>query len=291
MRSTDADHRHGIVAAAGAFALWGIVPVFWKWLAHVDPVECLAHRFVWSAAFAGTFAAWARPGALRTVLRDRRALRALALSGALIATNWLTFIWAVQQRRILDTSLGYFINPLVSIALGAFLLRERMHGVRRVAVLLAVVAVAYQTIALGRLPWVSLLLAVTFGLYGYVRKTVDVGSLEGLVIETALMTPLALAYLLWRGSTGTASFLHAGLGTDLLEVATGPVTALPLLLFGFGVRRIRLSTLGFLQYIAPSLTLVLAVFVYAEAYAGSQFVTFGLIWSALALVSVDALRR
>ena len=284
------DDRHGIVAAAAAFVLWGIVPVFWKALAHVDPAECLAHRFLWSAVLAGAVAGWARRETLGTLIRDGRALPALALSGALIAVNWLTFIWAVQQHRMLDTSLGYFINPLVSIALGALFLGEPVLGLRRLAVALAAVAVAYETMALGRLPWVSLVLALTFGLYGYVRKTIAVGALEGLAIETALMAPFALAYLCWRAAAGTTTFLHAGPGTDLLVLATGPVTTLPLVLFAFGARRIRLSTLGFLQYIAPSMTLVLAVFVYAEAYTHLQVVTFGLVWSALALVSVDALR-
>ncbi len=289
--ATTGDDRQGIVAAAGAFVLWGLVPVFWKALAHVDPVECLAHRFVWSAACAAALAAWTSPGAIRAIVAsDRRAVGALALSGALIAANWLTFIWAVQQQRILDTSLGYFINPLVSIALGAFLLRERVAGARLAAVLLAAGAVTYQTIALGRLPWVSLLLAATFGLYGYVRKTVAVGSLDSLVIETALMTPAAVAYLVWRSAHGTASFLGGDLATDMLIVATGPVTAAPLLLFAFGARRIRLSTLGFLQYIAPSLTLLLAVYAFKEPFTSLQAVTFGLIWSALALVSIDALR-
>ena len=284
------DDQRGVAAAAGAFALWGLVPVFWKALGHVEPLECLAHRFVWSTTVAGALVAGT--GGLRTVFaHDRRAFGALALSGVLIASNWLTFIWAVQQGQILDTSLGYFINPLVSIALGAFLLHEPVDGLRRAAVLLATAAVVYQSVALGRLPWVSLVLAITFGLYGYVRKMVPVGSLDGLLIETLFMVPPALAYLLWLNLHGGGRFLHDGLGTDVLLLATGPVTALPLLLFAFGARRLQLSTLGFLQYIAPSLTFVLAVGIYGEPLSPTRLVTFGLIWAALGLVAWEAWRR
>ena len=291
MLTTAPDDRRGLIAAAAAFSLWGLVPVFWKALANVDPMECLAHRFVWSAVVAGALVTWRHPGAVRAIVtRDPRAVRALALSGALIATNWLTFIWAVQQGRILDTSLGYFINPLVSIGFGAFLLHEHVTGLRRAAVLLAAVAVTYQSVMLGRLPWISLCLAVTFGLYGFVRKTTTVGALDGLAIETLLLAPAALVYLAWRHIAGTTQFLHSGPTTDLLIVLTGPVTATPLLLFAYGARRLQLSTVGFLHYIAPSLTFVLAVLVYAEPMTHTQVVTFALIWAALGLVSFETWR-
>jgi chloramphenicol-sensitive protein RarD len=283
-----ADQR-GLAAAAGAFVLWGLVPVFWKALGDVGAVECLAHRFVWSATVTGALVL--ATGRARTVFgHDRWALRALACSGALIAANWATFIWAVQHGYILDTSLGYFINPLISIALGAVFLHEPVVGARRIAVGLAVLAVGYQSVALGLVPWISLLLALTFGLYGYVRKTAAVGSLDGLFVESLLMTPPALAYLGWLHAGGTSRFLRGDTHTDLLILATGPVTAIPLLLFAFGARRLPLSTVGFLQYIAPSLTFVLAITVYGEPLSGSRLVAFAIIWCALGLVAWEAWR-
>lgn len=289
MASSTAHDSRGVAAAGTAFVIWGLVPVFWKALGLVEPFECLAHRFFWSALVAGGLVVGT--GGWRTLFRyDRRAFAALALSGALIAVNWFVFIWAVQQGRILDTSLGYFINPLVSIALGAVLLREPIQGLRRGAVLLATTAVLYQSIALGRLPWISLLLAITFGLYGYVRKMVTVGPLDGLLIETLFMLPPAIGYLVWLYEHDGGRFLHDGLRTDLLLMATGPVTAVPLLLFAFGARRLQLSMVGFLQYIAPSLTFVLAVAVYGEPLAPARLVAFGLTWAALALVALEAWR-
>jgi chloramphenicol-sensitive protein RarD len=197
----------------------------------------------------------------------------------------------VTVDRIIDTSLGYYINPLVSFVLGVVWLGERLTKVQMAAVALAVLGVINQTVALGYLPWISLVLAVSFGIYGLIRKTVPVESLEGLTIEALLLAPLSLGYIGYMVVSGTGAFLHVDLGTDLLLVLAGPLTAIPLLLFAAGARLVRLSTMGFLQYLAPSISLVIAVFLYSEPFTQAHAVTFALIWSALALVSWEAFRR
>lgn len=282
----------GVIYGASAYVTWGIIPIFWKLLDHVGAVEIVVHRIVWTLVFAlAALAAWERLPRLWEALRQPRTVLALTASALLIAVNWGLFIWAVTQDRIIDTSLGYYINPLVSFVLGVVWLGERLTKIQIAAVALAVLGVLNQTVALGYLPWISLVLAVSFGIYGLIRKTVPVESLEGLTVEALLLAPLSLAYIVYMVVSGTGAFFHTSLSTDLLLVFAGPLTAIPLLLFAAGARLVRLSTMGFLQYLAPSISLLIAVFLYNETFTQAHAVTFALIWSALALVSWEAFRR
>jgi len=282
----------GVLYGASAYVTWGIIPIFWKFLDHVGAVEIVTHRIVWTLIFAvAALAAWERLPKLWSALRNPKIVMALFVSALLIAVNWGLFIWAVTADRIIDTSLGYYINPLVSFVLGVVWLGERLTKIQLAAIGLAVLGVVNQTVALGYLPWISLVLAVSFGIYGLIRKTVAVESLEGLTIEAIILAPISLGYIVYLVASEQGAFFHVGLTTDLLLVLAGPLTAIPLLLFAAGARLVRLSTMGFLQYLAPSISLVLAVFLYHEPFTQAHAVTFALIWSALALVTWEALRR
>lgn len=279
--------REGVAAALGAYVIWGLVPVFFKQLATVPALEIIAHRVLWSLLLvAGVLAA---RGALRPVWRHAANPRTLARAGlaaALVMTNWLTFVWAVNHDRILETSLGYFITPLVSIVLGVVVLHERLRPRQWVAVALALAGVAIEGWRIGGLPWVSLVLAASFGSYGLLRKQLPVDAAGGLLLETACATPLAVLYLLWLGADGSFGTAPA---TDALLVASGAVTAIPLLLFAIGARRLPLSTMGFLQYVAPSLTFLVAILVYGEPMNLARLLAFFAIWIGLALYTADML--
>jgi chloramphenicol-sensitive protein RarD len=287
--------NRGVIYGASAYVTWGIIPIFWKFLEQVGDVgavEIVVHRIVWTLVFAvAALGAWQRLPKLWAVLKQPKVVLALAVSAILIAVNWGLFIWAVTADRIIDTSLGYYINPLVSFVLGVVWLGERLTKLQLVAIGLAVLGVVNQTVAVGYLPWISLALAFSFGFYGLIRKTVPVESLEGLTVEALLLAPLSLGYIVYLVSTGAGAFLHQGIGLDLLLILAGPLTAIPLLLFAAGARLVRLSTMGFLQYLAPSISLLVAVFVYHEPFMQAHAVTFALIWSALALVTWEAFRR
>lgn len=287
--------NRGVIYGASAYVTWGIIPIFWKFLEQVGDVgavEIVVHRIVWTLIFAvAALAAWSRLPKLWAALRNPKTVLALAASALLIAVNWGLFIWAVTADRIIDTSLGYYINPLVSFMLGVVWLGERLTKVQLIAVGLAVLGVVNQTVAVGYLPWISLALAVSFGIYGLIRKTVPVESLEGLTVEALLLAPLSLGYIVYLAANGDGAFLHQGVGLDLLLILAGPLTAIPLLLFAAGARLVRLSTMGFLQYLAPSISLMIAVFLYSEPFTQAHAVTFTLIWSALALVTWEAFRR
>lgn len=287
--------NRGVIYGASAYVTWGIIPIFWKFLEQVGdvgPVEIVVHRIVWTLIFAvAALAAWSRLPKLWSALRNPKTVLALTASALLIAVNWGLFIWAVTTDRIIDTSLGYYINPLVSFVLGVFWLGERLTKLQLVAVGLAVLGVINQTVAVGYLPWISLALAVSFGIYGLIRKTVPVESLEGLTVEALLLAPLSLGYIVYLAAQDSGAFMQQNLGLDLLLILAGPLTAIPLLLFAAGARLVKLSTMGFLQYLAPSISLLIAVFVYGETFTQAHAVTFALIWSALALVTWEALRR
>ena len=285
-------HTDGVIYATSAFVAWGVIPIFWKFMAHVPAAEIVMHRIVWTLLFAGiVILALGKWPLLKQALTTRRTLQALALSALLIGMNWGLFIWAVNVGRIAETSLGYYINPLVNFALGTLLLGERLTRIQLIAVALACAGVLNQAIAVGVVPWVSLTLAVSFGVYGLIRKHVPVESLIGLTTEAIVLTTIALVNLAYVGLAGTGMFLTHDRSTDLLLVLAGPMTAIPLLLFAAGVRRIKLSTMGFLQYLAPTISLILAVTVYGEKFTPAHAVTFGLIWLALALISWEALTR
>jgi len=288
-QDTATDNRLGAIYASLAFVLWGFNPAFFKFLRHVPANEILAYRIVWAVVFiAGLVAIGRRWRTVAFVLRSPRQWLMLLVTAALLSGNWLVYIWAVNSNQVLETSLGYFINPLLSVVIGMVMLRERLSRLQTMAVVLAAVAVVILTVSFGRLPWISLWLAGTFGVYGYLRKVIRVQALDGLFVETLLMLPVAGAYLLWLG--GSAAYTPA-LDRDLfLMMLTGVITALPLLWFAAAARRLQLSTLGLFQYIAPSMQFLLAVFAWGEPFTRTHLVTFGLIWLALALYSRDSLR-
>jgi chloramphenicol-sensitive protein RarD len=278
--------------AAGAYVSWGLLPIFWKSLHGAGAFEILAHRVVWGllvgAALIGMRGRW---GALREALRDRRTMLVFAASSLLLALNWFVYIWAVNSGHIVETSLGYFINPLVNVALGVIFLRERLRLGQGLAVGVALLGVLYLTLLYGAPPWIALTLALSFGAYGLLRKTAPLASLEGFTLETLLMGAPALAFLLWLGVAGGGAFGNAGPLTTLLLVAAGVVTAVPLLLFAAGARAISMTTLGVLQYISPSLQITLGVTLYGEQLSPQRLLGFGLVWLALAIYSGEGLLR
>lgn len=288
----DAAHERSLGLASGvsAYLIWGFFPLLFALVAAAGPLEILAHRVVWSlAAVSLALALLRRPwGWLRTVFRGPRFVRLVAAT-VLVAVNWLTFIWAVNSGHVVEASLGYFINPLVSVALGALFLRERLRPLQAAAVAIACAGVGWRVWQLDSLPWIALFLAGTFGLYGLLRKRAPVEAASGLFIETLLVAPLALAWLVWVGQQGGLSF-GSGARTDWLLPLTGVITAVPLMLFAVGARRLPLATVGFLQYLAPSLNFLVAVLVFREPLDATQLVGFALIWCALAVYSFDLLR-
>lgn len=279
--------------ALGAFLIWGGVPVYFKAVAEVPSLEVLAHRIAWSVVLIALMLSGLRRWhAVKATLADARLLATLLVSSLLVSINWLIFIWAVAQSRVLETSLGYFINPLVSIVLGVLFLRERLNSWQWCAVLLALAGVGNLMVQYGQLPWVALTLAVSFGLYGLIRKVAMVDAFTGLFVETLIVCPLAVGYLVYLGYEGSGVFTRQGWGMDVLLAFSGVVTASPLILFAQAARRLRLSTLGFFQYLAPSMSFLLAVFIYNEPFTPAHGVTFGCIWLALIIYTADtSLRR
>jgi chloramphenicol-sensitive protein RarD len=280
--------RKGLLLALLAYGFWGLVPLYFKAVRSVPPLEILAHRVVWSvplvAVLIALLGSW---DGVRVALRSPRILATLALSAILIATNWFTFIFGVTHDRILETSLGYYINPLVNVVLGMTVLRERLTRLQTVSVLLAAAGTLYLALSYGVVPWISLVVAFTFGFYGLLRKTVRVDSMGGLLVETAILAPLALGFLVVLGTRGTGAFGTAGLRIAALLVLAGVVTAVPLIWFASAARRLPYSVIGLCQYLAPSLTFLLAVFLYGERFTPTHAVAFGCIWTALAIFTAD----
>lgn len=279
-----------MLAALTAFCIWGLAPLYFRAIGSVPPFEIVAHRVAWSALFlAGLVALLPSTGGfarVRGVLAQPRLVALLAFTAFLTSSNWTVFIWAIDAGRLLEASLGYFINPLVSVALGALFLGERLRPLQAVAVAIAFAGVGWRVWQLGNLPWIALYLAGTFGLYGLLRKRAPVEAASGLFIETLLVAPLALGWLGWLAHQGSLNF-GSGVHTDWLLPLTGVLTAVPLMLFAVGARRLPLATVGFLQYIAPSLNFLVAVLIFREPFDTTQLVGFTLIWFALALYSVD----
>lgn len=281
----------GLLNALGAFGIWGLSPLYFKAIRHVPATETVAHRVLWSilllALIVGALGRWPD---VRAAFATRRNRMVFAATTVLIGGNWLLFIWAINHDRVLQASLGYFINPLVNVLLGVFFLRERLSRAQGVAVAIAAAGVVNLIVAYGVFPWVSLALAVSFGLYGLLRKTVQADSLSGLSVETALLAPAALLFLLFRSEQGTLAFARTGLADALLLAAAGVVTAVPLLLFVNATRRLRLATVGLMQYIAPTLQFLLAVLVFRETFTPAHAVTFACIWASLAIYTADSWR-
>lgn len=283
------DDSRGIAYAALAYVLWGIVPIYWRLLDGVPPFELTVHRIVWCALFVLILALLRRRlGHLREILRNPRLLGLLTLTSLLISINWTVYIYCVSSRQLVEASLGYYINPLISVALGVIFLGERMSRVRLAAIVLATGAVAAKAVSLGHFPWIAPVLAFSFGFYGYFRKLAPVDAFDGLLVETWIMLPISVALLIYWYLIGDAAFPSVDLARDALLVGGGAITAVPLGLFAAGARRIRLSTLGFMQYLSPSITLLLAVLGFGEKFTRLDAVAFGCVWVALCLVALES---
>lgn len=286
------ERRLGVVSGLAAYSMWGLFPLYFPLLEPAGGVEIVAHRVVWSLLFVALLlTAVRRWGHVRAAVADRRTVLVLAGAALLIAANWLIFVYGVNSGHVVETSLGYFINPLVSVLLGVVVFGERLRRLQWAAVAIAAVAVAVLTVDYGRPPWIALGLAASFGLYGLMKKLVRVEAAPGLLVETALMTVPAIALLTLLHADGTGTFGNAGTGQALLLVSSGIATAVPLLLFAAAARRIPLSTIGLLQYLTPLMQLSVGVFVYGEPMPPARLAGFAIVWVALAVFTADTLRH
>lgn len=280
----------GILYAAGAYVLWGLLPLYWKALHEVPSSQIVAHRLVWSLVFVGLVLTVRRNWAwLGKAMRQPRVLLIFALSGVLLTVNWLVYIWGVNAGFIVETSLGYFINPLVNVLLGYVFLKERLRPMQWGALAVALAGVLYLTFSYGAFPWIALTLAFSFGLYGLIRKTAALNSAEGLFVETAVLFLPALGFLLFHELRGTGALGHVDELTTVLLIGAGAATSIPLILFAAGARRVTLTTLGLLQYIAPTMQFLIGVLIYGEPFGMGRVVGFGLIWAALVLYTAESL--
>jgi chloramphenicol-sensitive protein RarD len=279
--------KKGILYGVGAYVCWGFFPIYWKSLRQVPATQLIGHRILWS--FLLLFAVilftgqW---GELRKTLNSK-VIRIYSIAAVLIGINWLVYVWAVNANYIVETSLGYFINPLLSVLLGVIFLKERLRIAQWIPVILASLGVAYLSYIYGRLPYIALTLSVSFGLYGLVKKISPLGSLHGLTIETGVLFLPALIYLIFVQTNNTGAFLHTGLTSDLLMIGTGLVTTIPLLMFATAARLIPLWVVGLLQYIAPTLQFIIGVFIYKEPFSHEQLIGFGIVWTALIIFLVE----
>ncbi len=274
--------KKGILNGIGAYVLWGIFPIYWKWLHQVPALQVIGHRIGWSFLLLIVFVLLTKQWQdFRSAALVPKMIGIYFIAAVLLSLNWLVYVWGVNAGFIVETSLGYFINPLFSMLLGVVFLRERLRPVQWIPVALAAAGVIYLTVTYGRLPWIALSLAFTFGLYGLVKKLAPLGSLYGLTLETALVFPLALVYLAFVGFTGSGAFLREGPLTDILLIGTGAITSIPLLMFASAARQIPLTVVGILQYIAPTLQFLIGVFLYHEPFDHARLIGFGMVWLAL----------
>lgn len=278
------------MAAGICYFLWGLVPLYWKQLASVNPLELIAHRHVWSLLFVlGLVLAQGKFGEVRAALGTRRSIGTNLLSASLLTLNWLIYVWGVNTGHVIECSLGYFLVPLVNVAVGRWVLHEHLRRLQWVAIACAAAGVSVMVAQLGHPPWIALALAGTWGGYGLLRKKSPLGSLTGLTVETLLLAPLAVGFLLWQHSTGAGALGRADATTQILILSAGVITAVPLLLFAFGARRVRLSTMGLLQYLAPTVQFALGLWVYHEPFSRERLLGFAFIWTGLALYTADNL--
>ena len=290
--SSAREDRSGLIAGIAAFGTWGLIPVYWKLLSNLPALEILAHRFVWTTVFlTGLLSFQQRWPEVREAIRSRRALLYCFASGLAISVNWLFFIWAVNVGRVIETSLGYFMTPLINVLFGATFLRERLTRWQFVSVLLALVGVLNLTLGYGKFPWLAITLCVSFGLYGLLRKKSGVRPIPGLFLETTLLAPIAAGYLIYLLTAGTSALGSASWSFLLLLISTGIVTGLPLVWFGHAARHLRLTTVGFLQYLSPSCSFFLGVFLYHEPFTRAHLITFIFIWVALVIFTAEAIWR
>lgn len=277
----------GILYSIAVYALWGFFPIYWKLLHHVPALQLLGHRILWSfLLLLGVIFITKQWNEFRATL-NARTFRIYLIAALLIGVNWLTYVWAVNAGFIVETSLGYFINPLLSVLMGVLLLREQLRLMQLIPVALAAIGVAYLTFAYGQLPWIALLLAFTFGFYGLVKKIAPLGPVYGLTLETGILFLPALAYLGVVQADNTAAFLHAGITSDLLMIGAGLVTTIPLLMFASAAKQIPLTMIGVLQYIAPTIQFLIGVFIYKETFDQSRLIGFSIVWLALIIFWVE----
>jgi len=284
--------RRGAFSAAAAYLCWGLFPIFWKQLSNINALELIAHRHLWSLVFVLLVMACGR--SLRELVaaaRNREALKWHAWSGVLLTLNWLVFVWGVNHDHVIEASLGYFLVPLVNVAIGRWLLHEHLRRLQWLAIAFAAAGVGVMLYALGRLPWIALSLAATFGAYGLLRKRSPLGPLVGLGLETLLLAPLALGFLVWREDHGIGAFGHISPWQNGLILSAGAITAVPLILFANGARSIRFTTLGLLQYIAPSVQFAIGAWLYHEPFSPERGAAFALIWTGLVLYTADNLAQ
>ncbi|MEI8406460.1 MULTISPECIES: EamA family transporter RarD [unclassified Kribbella] len=292
---TDDGHatlNKGLLFGASAYGIWGLFPLYWRLLDNVGAVESLAHRFVWALGICALLLkVRPRPGWWRDLKQRPAALRVLAGASVVIAFNWYLYIWGVNHERVVETSLGYFISPLVTVTLGVVLFRERLRRPQWLAIYLAAAAVVWLTFDYGRVPWVAIGLAASFATYGVLKKKAATGAVESLAVEATIIMPITLGYLVWLELMGRAAFGHAGWSTTLLLIAAGPATAVPLLFFAGAATRIPLTYLGLLQYLTPSIQFLLGVFAYNEPMPPERLAGFALIWTALAIFTGETLHH
>jgi chloramphenicol-sensitive protein RarD len=280
--------NRGIWNGIAAYALWGFFPIYWKMLHNVSALQVIGHRIAWSFVLLIVVILLTKQWRdFRAAALAPKVIGIYAIAGVLLTINWLIYVWGVNSGFIVETSLGYFINPLISVLLGVLFLRERLRAMQWVPIGLASIGVIYLTLTYGRLPWIALSLAFSFGIYGLVKKLAPLGSLYGLTLETALVFPIALLYLVFVGFHGTGSFLQGGLLTDILLIGTGAVTSIPLLMFASAARQIPLTMIGVLQYIAPTLQFLIGVFLYHEPFDQSRLIGFSFVWLALIIFWVE----
>jgi chloramphenicol-sensitive protein RarD len=284
-------YRIGIVYATVAFFAWGVLPFYWKTLGNLPAFEILAHRILWSFVFISIVLAVRKKTHIKELLRDPKSRKSLVMTSGLIGLNWLTYVYAVNSEHIVEASMGYYINPLVSVFLGIVILKERLDLLQMISFVLACAGVLYLTLDYGRFPWIAVVLAGAFAFYGLFKKTSNLQSLPSLMLETMFLSPLALGIMIYGAVSSRGSFLSASIKTDLLLIFAGVVTTLPLYWFAQGAKRIPLSSVGFLQYIAPTFMLCIGVFFYNEIFTRAHFISFGLIWIALVLYSITLFRK
>ena len=290
--ASDPQHTTAFIAGVASFATWGLVPIYWELLTKVPALEILAHRFVWTIVFLGILLSWqTRWREVTGNLRSRRSALFCLGSGIMVGLNWLLFIWAVNIGHVLETSLGYFMTPLVNVLLGAIILRERLRPWQIACILIALVAVSILAFGYGHFPWIAVGLCTSFGLYGLLRKQSGTAAIPGLFLETLFLLPVALVYLFLLANRGALTFGPSHLFLSVILTTSGIVTAVPLIWFGYAARHLRLVTIGFLQYLSPSISFILGLFVYHETFTRQHFITFFLIWIALVLVSAEAVLR
>ena len=280
--------NRGILAGLSAYILWGLFPIYWRLLEQDPAIEILAHRMVWSLVFITILiTAQKEWQSIGKALRNRKTVLVYCLAAILLACNWYIYIWAVNNDYVVEASLGYFINPLVNFLLGVVFLGEKLRGGQMAAVILAGLGVVYLTVNYGSLPWISLALAVSFGTYGLIKKTAALESMHGFSLEMMVLFLPALGYLLYRNAAGIGAFAHQGVVITALLVLAGPVTSIPLLMFGYAARHIPLSMLGFIQYVTPTLQFLLGVFLYLEPFPKTRLVGFCIIWAALLVYTLE----